>query len=91
MVGDLAKRLIGADPRILLAKPRDPKTQILSQLVGLKSPNLIGSSDVDFHKDSESGFNSKITFGTKESFSRTTVELPACSHPPSRAILPPLF
>ena len=32
-------------------------------------------SDVDFHKDSESGLSSKITFGTKESFSQTTVEL----------------
>ena len=39
------------------------------------SPNLIGSSDVDFHKDSKFGLNSKITFGTKESFVQTTAEL----------------
>ena len=37
--------------------------------------NLIGSSDVDFHNNLESGIYSKITFGTKESFSQTTVEL----------------
>ena len=39
----------------------NPKTHILSQLYkGLNialSPNLIGSSDVDFHRDSESGLN----------------------------------
>ena len=36
---------------------------------------LIGSSDVAFYKDSESGLNSKITFGTKESVGQTTGEL----------------
>ena len=35
---------------------------------------LIGSSDADFHKDSESGLNSKIK-NTKESFVQITVEL----------------
>ena len=37
------------------------------------SPNLIASSEVAFHEDSESGLNSKITFGTKKSFGQTTV------------------
>ena len=40
------------------------------------SPNLIGSSDADFHKDSESGLNSKIKKNTKESFVQITVEKP---------------
>ena len=35
------------------------------------SPNLIGSSDADFHKDSESDLNSKIK-NTKEAFVHTT-------------------
>ena len=39
------------------------------------SPNLIDSSHVDFHKDSESGLDSKITFGTEESYDQTIVEL----------------
>ena len=39
------------------------------------TPNLIGSSDADFHKDSESGLNSKIKKNTKESFVQITVEL----------------
>ena len=40
------------------------------------SPNLIDSSHVDFHKDSECGLDSKITFGTEESYNnQTTVEL----------------
>ena len=39
------------------------------------SPNLIGSSDADFYKDSESGLNSKIKKNTKESFVQTTAEL----------------
>ena len=39
------------------------------------SPNLIGSSDADFYKDSESGLNSKIKKNTKESFVHFTVDL----------------
>ena len=39
------------------------------------SPNLSGSSDADFYKDSESGLNSKIKKNTKESFVQATVEL----------------
>ena len=35
--------------------------------------NLIDSSEVPSHEDSESGLNSKITFGTKKSFGQTTV------------------
>ena len=41
------------------------------------SPNLIGSSDADFHKDSESGLNSKITFSTYFTNSQNTAELAA--------------
>ena len=37
------------------------------------SLNLVDLSDVDFYKDSESRLDSKIVFGTKESFSQTTV------------------
>ena len=37
--------------------------------------NLVDSSYVPFHKDSESPLNSKITFSTKESILRVTVEL----------------
>ena len=34
--------------------------------------NLIDSSEVPSHEDSESGLNSKITVGTKKSFGQTT-------------------
>ena len=85
MLRDLAKRLLGARaesaPRSLLASsPQDqgvfwpnPKFQV--SFLGLNialSPNLIGSSDADFHKDFESGLNSKIKKNTKEAFVQTT-------------------
>ena len=44
-------------------------------MANILSPNLIGSSEVPSHEDSESGLNSKITFGTKESFGQITEEL----------------
>ena len=61
-------------PRSLLSKPpqhqgvfcpnqKNQKSKFQVSFSGLNialSPNLIGSSDVDFHKDSESGLNSKI-------------------------------
>ena len=42
------------------------------------TPNLIGSSDADFHKNFESGLNSKIKKNTKESFVQITVDLIVC-------------
>ena len=39
------------------------------------SSNLIGSSEVDFHKDSKSGLNSKIMFSTKDSFVQIAADL----------------
>ena len=60
--GDLAKRLFSADSalalRSLLAKPKNPNfTQIFFDPSIAFFPNLIGSSDVDFYKDSEYGLN----------------------------------
>ena len=52
-------------------KTTDFKSAFLCLKIAL-SLNLIGSSDVNLHMDSESGLNSKIT---KESFRQTTVEL----------------
>ena len=40
--------------------------------------NLVDSSYVPFHKDSESPFNSKITFSTKESILRVTEDEELC-------------
>ena len=63
--------------------PPDHKTPKPIYFLGVNialSSNLIGSSGVDFHKDSKFGLNSKITFGTKESFVQTTAEL-ACLGP----------
>ena len=60
-----------------MSKPKK-KSKFQVSFLGLNialSPNLIGSSDVDFHKDSKSGLNSKIMFGTKESFVQTTAEV----------------
>ena len=59
----MAKRLLSADSalalRSLLAKPKNPNfTQIFFDPSIAFFPNLIGSSDVDFYKDSESGLNS---------------------------------
>merc|ERR1711876_165515 len=76
-------------PRSLLSKPpqhqgvfcsnqKTQKSKFQVSFLGLNialSPNLIGSSDVDFHKDSKSGLNSKITFSTKESFVQIAAEL----------------
>ena len=70
----LGARAESSAPRSLLAKsPQhqgvflpNQKSQNLKFKVSLLgfnielSPNLIGSSDADFHKDSESGLNSKI-------------------------------
>ena len=71
-------------PRSLLSKPpqhqgvfcpnhKTQKSKFQVSFSGLNialSPNLIGSSDVDFHKDSKSGLNSKIKENTKESFAK---------------------
>ena len=79
--GGLAKRLLGAD---LTLAPKECFGQItplkentkesFGQIIALY-PNLIDSSEVPSHEDSESGLNSKITFGTKASFSQTTADL----------------
>ena len=72
-------------PRSLLARsPQhqgvfwpDQKSQKLKfqvSFLGLNialSPNLIGSSDADFHKDSESGLNSKIKKTPRSLLSRS--------------------
>ena len=37
-------------------------------------PNLIGSHERAFHKDSESGLNSKMVIGTQMTFTQNTAE-----------------
>jgi len=75
-------------PRTFLAKspqqqgvfwlnPKSQNSNFKSAFLGLNialSPNLIGSSDADFHKDSESGLNWTMK-NTKESFVQTTADL----------------
>ena len=48
---------------VFLSNQKSQKLKFQVSFLGLNialSPNLIGSSDADFHKDSESGLNSKI-------------------------------
>ena len=57
--------------------PKFQKLKFKVSFLGLNialTPNLIGSSDADFHEDSESGLNSKIKKNTKESFGQITVD-----------------
>ena len=58
----------------MLFGPKYCNEQMNEAFIGLSS-NLIGSSDTDFHKDLESGLNSKIKKNTLESFGQITVEL----------------
>ena len=58
--------------------PKSQKLKFHVSFLGLNialSPNLIGSSDADFNKDSKSGLHSKIK-NTNKSFGQATVEVP---------------
>ena len=57
-----------------MTKPKNPDFESFFAVNIALSPNLIGLPDVALKNNSESGPNSKITFGTKESFGQSTVE-----------------